>query len=235
MTISLVLLREACIQCLTTSKGYLRLNEPQSMQSSSQPYIAEKVPLTPFTAPLNAMKTLSHDQISPNNKRLMQSISCDSQVPPDHYQSDESSASPSSGQDRTQTHGIGIEFGPWQPSDNYMPEQQRLNEPVYTNYYERAPPNATVALFPGAEGLEPPHSNGPPPVPLSSLTIVPAHGHSARLDSQWHPRQQGKRGPFRDAALREETAYTRKIGCCIRCRMQRIRVSLCCTFCSKVL
>lgn len=35
----------------------------------------------------------------------------------------------------------------------------------------------------------------------------------------------GKRGPFKDPNLREQTAQTRKIGSCIRCRMQRIRVS----------
>lgn len=40
------------------------------------------------------------------------------------------------------------------------------------------------------------------------------------------PNQRGgKRGPFRDPSLREQTAQTRKIGSCIRCRMQRIRVS----------
>lgn len=35
----------------------------------------------------------------------------------------------------------------------------------------------------------------------------------------------GKRGPFKDAKLREQTAQTRRTGSCIRCRMQRIRVS----------
>lgn len=40
------------------------------------------------------------------------------------------------------------------------------------------------------------------------------------------PNQRGgKRGPFKDPNLREQTAQTRKIGSCIRCRMQRIRVS----------
>ena len=34
-----------------------------------------------------------------------------------------------------------------------------------------------------------------------------------------------KRGPFKDPDLREKTAFTRKMGSCIRCRMQRIRVS----------
>lgn len=37
--------------------------------------------------------------------------------------------------------------------------------------------------------------------------------------------RNGKRGPFRDQSLREQTAQTRKMGSCIRCRMQRIRVS----------
>jgi hypothetical protein len=35
-----------------------------------------------------------------------------------------------------------------------------------------------------------------------------------------------RRGPFRNNHEREETAQTRRIGSCIRCRMQRIRVSL---------
>jgi hypothetical protein len=187
--------------------------------------MAEKAPLAPFAASLNATRTSSHDEIDLHNRRLIQHHSCDSQVPPDNYQSDESIHSSSSGHDMVETHGNGTEFGPWQPSDTYILAQQSLDEPVYTNYYGRVLPNATANLFSGAAGVEYPHSNGPPSVPLSSLTIVPAHGHSGRLDSQWHPRQQGKRGPFRDAALREETAYTRKIGCCIRCRMQRIRVS----------
>lgn len=34
-----------------------------------------------------------------------------------------------------------------------------------------------------------------------------------------------KRGPFKDHMQRQQTAHTRKIGSCIRCRMQRIRVS----------
>lgn len=40
------------------------------------------------------------------------------------------------------------------------------------------------------------------------------------------PNQRGgKRGPFKDPVLREKTAKTRKMGSCVRCRMQRIRVS----------
>lgn len=36
---------------------------------------------------------------------------------------------------------------------------------------------------------------------------------------------RGKRQPFQDAYLRMQTAITRKIGSCIKCRMQRTRVS----------
>lgn len=36
---------------------------------------------------------------------------------------------------------------------------------------------------------------------------------------------QLRRGPFKDQDSREKTALTRKMGSCIRCRMQRIRVS----------
>jgi hypothetical protein len=50
-----------------------------------------------------------------------------------------------------------------------------------------------------------------------------------RLNSKYSilvPNQRGgKRGPFKDPSLREQTAQTRKMGSCIRCRMQRIRVS----------
>lgn len=37
-------------------------------------------------------------------------------------------------------------------------------------------------------------------------------------------RPAARRGPFKNTADREKTAHTRKIGSCVRCRMQRIRV-----------
>lgn len=45
------------------------------------------------------------------------------------------------------------------------------------------------------------------------------------VSSQPRP-SPAKRGPFKSHTERERTAETRKIGSCIRCRMQRIRVSL---------
>ena len=44
----------------------------------------------------------------------------------------------------------------------------------------------------------------------------------------YNPNQRtpsARRGPFKDHEKREKTAHTRRIGSCIRCRMQRIRVS----------
>ncbi|ATY59143.1 hypothetical protein A9K55_003604 [Cordyceps militaris] len=62
-----------------------------------------------------------------------------------------------------------------------------------------------------------------PTIPISAFTIARAQTQPEASDAQWAGPRPGKRGPFRDPCLRQETAYTRKIGCCIRCRMQRIR------------
>ena len=45
------------------------------------------------------------------------------------------------------------------------------------------------------------------------------------LDILKQNQRNRKRGPLTDPTLREQTARTRKMGSCIRCRMQRIRVS----------
>jgi hypothetical protein len=47
----------------------------------------------------------------------------------------------------------------------------------------------------------------------------------SNADNQLSTQRNGKRGPFRDQVLREQTAQTRRMGSCLRCRMQRIRVS----------
>ncbi|KAH7170959.1 hypothetical protein EDB81DRAFT_876970 [Dactylonectria macrodidyma] len=65
--------------------------------------------------------------------------------------------------------------------------------------------------------------------PLSQTMQTTGWGDVCLLDQSAHfdillPNQRGgKRGPFKDLHLREQTARTRKIGSCIRCRMQRIR------------
>ncbi|KAK0618456.1 hypothetical protein B0T17DRAFT_509996 [Bombardia bombarda] len=52
-------------------------------------------------------------------------------------------------------------------------------------------------------------------------------GRAVVLDLFPHQRTMpARRGPFKDNSQRERTAQTRKIGSCIRCRMQRVRCNL---------
>lgn len=60
---------------------------------------------------------------------------------------------------------------------------------------------------------------------LGSWTSSSVQVQQSNFDILLPNQRGGKRGPFRDPNLREQTAQTRKIGSCIRCRMQRIRVS----------
>ncbi|KAI1101102.1 hypothetical protein F4804DRAFT_23030 [Jackrogersella minutella] len=64
--------------------------------------------------------------------------------------------------------------------------------------------------------------------------VPPQEVDRARIDSRpremdiVHPSQRpppARRGPFKSNETRQQTAETRRIGSCIRCRMQRIRVS----------
>lgn len=74
----------------------------------------------------------------------------------------------------------------------------------------------------------------PPPTfhPLRSFDVKEAGGLGVQEGPavyDFFPPQRtlpAKRGPFRDQDQREKTARTRKMGSCIRCRMQRIRVSV---------
>jgi len=71
------------------------------------------------------------------------------------------------------------------------------------------------------------HGYGPPDSLLKcdpeSLDMQARSGFDAVFPHQRTP--SARRGPFKDHDQRERTAHTRKIGSCIRCRMQRIRVS----------
>ena len=67
-----------------------------------------------------------------------------------------------------------------------------------------------------------------PETTMSEWRTIPTNNSGYGLDMVILPGpRSGKRGPFKDLALREQTAQTRKIGSCVRCRMQRIRVSTC--------
>lgn len=64
-----------------------------------------------------------------------------------------------------------------------------------------------------------------------SRNDVSRHEQQPNFDILQPNQRGGKRGPFTDPTLREQTAQTRKMGSCIRCRMQRIRVSIFLTPC----
>lgn len=66
---------------------------------------------------------------------------------------------------------------------------------------------------------------GPGSQARSQVVQVVQHVHNPNFNILLPNQRGGKRGPFRDPSLREQTAQTRRIGSCIRCRMQRIRVS----------
>lgn len=53
-----------------------------------------------------------------------------------------------------------------------------------------------------------------------------SHGNPLDVVMSNQKPQATKRGPFKDPKKRAKTAQVRKIGSCIRCRMQRIRVSI---------
>ncbi|KAK5990690.1 Satratoxin biosynthesis SC3 cluster transcription factor SAT20-like protein [Cladobotryum mycophilum] len=90
---------------------------------------------------------------------------------------------------------------------NYLPliPQNTEHSGVYTQY-------EVVPL----DGL-------PQAVPLDGWSEMIPHTQESNFDILLPNQRGGKRGPFRDQNLREQTAQTRKIGSCIRCRMQRIR------------
>ncbi|KAI0159467.1 hypothetical protein BJ166DRAFT_333510 [Pestalotiopsis sp. NC0098] len=67
---------------------------------------------------------------------------------------------------------------------------------------------------------------------MSKVGFRPADGDEAQVGTNLdivssHQRAPpSKRGPFKNSVERERTAETRKIGSCIRCRMQRIRCEI---------
>lgn len=61
--------------------------------------------------------------------------------------------------------------------------------------------------------------------PVDEKTFLRPDSHSVNIVTSYQKAPVSKRGPFKNNEVREKTAETRRIGSCIRCRMQRIRVS----------
>lgn len=138
------------------------------------------------------------------------------------------------------------------PIPGYYSDQLREHEPRYAHQpqFMLGPPTSSdQSLVPYGPNLL--DMSNSPPVPSQEIVspdglcqysmvadpglveTVSPEGCDAPLYEQHSnydillPNQRGgKRGPFKDPSLREQTAMTRKTGSCIRCRMQRIRVSV---------
>lgn len=115
--------------------------------------------------------------------------------------------------------------------------------PTQASHVATMPARSTEVAMPHAM-VVPPYPTTMPPhytTPVSVATIE-HHRHYNRTEvaitpyvsdpsfditARQHPRPPAaRRGPFKDQADRQKTAQTRIDGCCIRCRMQRIRVRL---------
>lgn len=67
------------------------------------------------------------------------------------------------------------------------------------------------------------HADGLGSEQVGHCQIVP-QGNGLEVVLPNHKPPSTKRGPFKNQEKRQQTAHVRKIGSCIRCRMQRIRV-----------
>lgn len=77
------------------------------------------------------------------------------------------------------------------------------------------------ARFPIPHGYV--HDNGLGSEQVEHCQVV-SQGNGLEVVMANHKPPGTKRGPFKNQEKRQQTAYVRKIGSCIRCRMQRIRV-----------
>jgi hypothetical protein len=67
------------------------------------------------------------------------------------------------------------------------------------------------------------HADGLGSEQLDHCQVMP-QGNGLEVVLPNHKPPSTKRGPFKNQEKRQQTAHVRKIGSCIRCRMQRIRV-----------
>lgn len=232
---------------LTPGQGYCPLPEASSnpvTYDPRQPYAAEKQPSmqADTQAPQHSLVPVESDQDPSVSGNLMTS----SFLSLANYNQQEASAIPLPGTESPAS--IGHSFTPDLWSDAPGDSQNILvtdlmaapqNAWPKPNSSNRAVAGALSDLLPFASSAEAPSS---PPNDYATVAAaeLAAVGIETQLDSWYEPplpsqpanfgillpdQRGSKRGPFRDPKLREQTAQTRRTGSCIRCRMQRIRVS----------
>jgi hypothetical protein len=117
--------------------------------------------------------------------------------------------------------------GPVTVSNQVYPGLSGLqsNSPIAPSNHTLTVQSFTTPSSEDNEGFRKQYS-APQPHVNTEVDRSQAPGQSREIDIiQTHQRPMpAKRGPFRNQNDRERTAETRRIGSCIRCRMQRIRV-----------
>ena len=125
------------------------------------------------------------------------------------------------------TRGEGMVYPAASSGHNYAGQLQQ-NVPINGHTISPqayVPPPTGVHRAPGTPSFSSAAYQGTFPSPAERTDTV---GQTQGLDfvlTNQRP-AQAKRGPFKTTKERQATAETRKIGSCIRCRMQRIRVSI---------
>lgn len=116
------------------------------------------------------------------------------------------------------------------PRSETMLQQQTMASshlsPQFTNPLTHRPldaePDGTLPRFANVTEY-----HGRTPLSVDPAAYCDPIPHSSALDGLLTSplnRPAARRGPFKNNDDREKTAQTRKIGSCVRCRMQRIRV-----------
>ena len=125
------------------------------------------------------------------------------------------------------TRGEGMVYPVASPGHNYAAQLQQ-NVPINDHMISPqayVPSPSDVHRASGASSFSGATYQGTFPSPTERPdTLGQGQGVDLFVASQQRP-AQAKRGPFKTTKERQATAETRKIGSCIRCRMQRIRVS----------
>ncbi|KAK8049734.1 hypothetical protein PG994_011464 [Apiospora phragmitis] len=95
--------------------------------------------------------------------------------------------------------------------ESAAPDRENAQYPPISSFKRH---ESDASQYPSSVGLS---------SPVDEKTFSRPDPHSLGIATSYQKAPVSKRGPFKNNEVREQTAETRRIGSCIRCRMQRIR------------
>jgi hypothetical protein len=212
-------------------------SRPDAMYDSKTPYIAEKPPLMQPPMSTTGESLLIDVGERPGSFSYSESPSATSY----HSPVFPALSVPMVAEESDRRTSVKYEHSPvaLARSGSRLPAQDDIS-PISPVGRDRQPiQESKIVAIPGPLPLQHPPAIAPYNLPMSQMAIAkhepldlsPMEGwNGGTLDQRPYydilaPGQRGggKRGPFKTLDLREQTAQTRRIGSCIRCRMQRIR------------